>query len=114
MQLRNFRLEHNLTQKQLALLLGVSPGAIEKREQAGTVPEQMLLSLAHISRLLLIDSCRDNFSLLLNRIETNKKLVREILRGKTIVWSHYRNYHFCGVILNWWDNSPNIQKITNP
>ena len=72
MQLRNYRLKHNLTQKQLSLLLGVSPGAIEKREQAGTVPEQMLLSLWTISLLIRPEQ---EFESLLRKVGKMKSLM---------------------------------------
>jgi transcriptional regulator with XRE-family HTH domain len=52
MQLRNFRTKHNLTQVQLAKLLGVSEQAITKRERDSTVPNQMVLALLFITNII--------------------------------------------------------------
>ena len=74
MQLKNFRANHNLTQNQLAKLLGVTKIAVAKREQAGTVPDQMRIALVLIDQHLSAnDYERSLETLVLELLEQGRK-----------------------------------------
>ena len=65
MQLKNFRANHNLTQNQLAKLLGVTKIAVAKREQAGTVPLTMQIALVGIGECLTLNTYQETLELVM-------------------------------------------------
>lgn len=63
MNLKHFRSTHGLTQAQLAKLLGVSKIAVAKREQAGTVPNVMVLAIGAVEKTLKLKGFEETHNL---------------------------------------------------